>query len=190
MTTNEPLILGPLTGAAWTRTPPAWAVLDADVVAWTSSAQSDFWRETGGVPGAHDGNALLAPVASATSDFDLVVTLAGIPNGAYDQFGLFIAEHDRHWIKAGIEFDETLWLSTVATDGVSDWARERFVSPSVRLRATRTDGALRIFVDEQGEWRMIRELTFTGEASAGLYSCSPKGDGFPTVACVERGARP
>lgn len=75
----------------------------------------------------------------------------------------------------------------MATVGVSDWARERVASPSVRLRATRTDGALRIFIDEQGAWRMIRELTFTGEASAGLYSCSPKGGGFPTVARVERG---
>jgi uncharacterized protein len=184
LTSTEDTPLGSLGPATWTRVPPSWALTGTDTVAWTCSPVSDFWRETGGVPGAHDGNALLATVDDG--DFDFRIAAAGLPSSAYDQFGLFVLRDDRRWVKAGVELDETLWLSVVATNEFSDWSRERHAAASVTLRATREVDALRIFVGEGSDWRMIRELTFTGQLSVGVYSCAPKGAGFPALARVER----
>jgi regulation of enolase protein 1 (concanavalin A-like superfamily) len=184
LTTQNQITLGNLGNAEWSRVPPSSLALGPDTIAWTCSATSDFWNETGGVPGVHDGNALLAPIDDG--DFDLRVSAAGLPTSAYDQFGVFLKQNDVRWIKAGVEFDQALWLSVVATDRVSDWSRERYASSSISVRVTRVDGTVRVFVADCGDWRMIRELMLAGSLSVGIYSCSPKGEGFPTVARIER----
>jgi regulation of enolase protein 1 (concanavalin A-like superfamily) len=184
VTSAEPHLLGALGTASWTRTPSAWAPLAPDVVAWTCSPTSDFWHATGGIVGAHDGNALIGqPVQD---DFEFQATVTGLLTKLYDQIGIFVLRDDWQWVKAGIELDETLWLSTVVTVAESDWSREPYAVPSVMLRVKRTNGTLRVFVAADDDWRMIRELTFDGAASFGVYSCSPRGAGFAALARLER----
>lgn len=161
----------------WTREPPSTS-RQPGRVEWVSSARSDFWRETAGVPTAHSGNALLVPVGD---DFDITLSVSGEPTDQYDQFGLFVRVNEQRWVKVGVELDGFTWLSAVAADPASDWSREPFDATSVRLRAERRDGALRLYVDDGG-WRMIRERTLLGPAEVGVYSCSPKGDGFRSQA--------
>jgi regulation of enolase protein 1 (concanavalin A-like superfamily) len=167
---------------AWTREPGLWTRLGSTTVAWTSSPASDFWRYTGGVAPKHDGNSLLAPVGEG--DFAMEADLCGILTDQYDQFGVFVEIDEQNWVKAGIELDDGLWLSTVATKERSDWAREPAKVPAIALRVLRHDDTVEAFVGEGGEWRMIRELTLAGAARVGVYSCSPKGEGFSALARI------
>jgi regulation of enolase protein 1 (concanavalin A-like superfamily) len=164
----------------WTREPQNWSRHGDATVAWSSSPTSDFWRHTSGVPPKHDGNALLGPARDG--DFVIQAELRGIMSDLYDQFGIFVQVDEENWLKAGIEYAEGLWLSTVATKGQSDWARERYAAPAVTLRVARHDDTVKVLVEDAGSWRMIRELTLAGPARVGLYSCSPKGEGFTALA--------
>lgn len=56
-------------------------------------------------------------------DFDVTATVFGDFTSLYDQAGLMIRFDERTWLKAGIEYsDGALQLSTVITNGTSDWA--------------------------------------------------------------------
>lgn len=164
----------------WNVEPAAWSQLDDSTVAWTTSGVTDFWRHTGGVAPKHDGNAFLA--ALGAGDFVFEAEARGIMSDAYDQFGVFLEIDEEHWLKAGVEYDGGLWLSTVATHERSDWAREVYATAAVRLRLTRHDDTVQVFVAEADSWRMIREATFAGSARVGVYSCAPKGEGFSVLA--------
>lgn len=164
----------------WNREPTSWTRLDDSTVSWTSSAVSDFWRHTGGVAPKHDGKCLLAPVGDG--DFAFEAEVCGILSDPYDQFGVFLELDQEHWVKAGVELDGRLWLSTVPTNQRSDWAREVYPGTTVKLRMVRHDDTLQVFVGDGDAWRMIREATFIGAARVGVYSCSPKGHGFSALA--------
>ena len=169
----------------WNREPHSWSRHGSATLAWTSSPSSDFWRHTGGVAPKHDGNALLGPARDA--DFVIEVELCAIMSDLYDQFGVFVEVDEENWLKAGIEYAEGLWLSTVVTKGRSDWSRERYPVPAVTVRVVRRNDTVEVLVDDAGSWRMIREVTLAGPARVGLYSCSPKGGGFTTLGTLTRG---
>ena len=168
-----------LEGMKWIREPASSAQMSPTTIAWTSSPTSDFWRHTGAVAPKHDGNAFLRDIGAGDFSFDAEVS--GVLTDRYDQFGVFVEIDEEHWVKAGIELDDSFWLSTVATKTHSDWAREKVVGAQVRLRVARHSDTIEIFVDDSGSWRMIRELTLAGDARVGLYSCSPKGNGFSAL---------
>lgn len=84
---------------------------------WTTRAESDFWRHTGGVLGADDGDAYLTPVAR---DFSMTMRLSASFDSPYDQCGLMVQADGENWLKAGVEWVERPWFSVVETRGTSD----------------------------------------------------------------------
>jgi regulation of enolase protein 1 (concanavalin A-like superfamily) len=175
-TTTAPLSIAQVSDRAWAwnREPVDWDGEGTSVV-WCCPGGSDFWRRTEGVPSAHDGCSLLTPV---DGDFEIELAAAGAFEELYDQVGLMVAASEVRWLKVGIELDGELWLSAVHTREESDWSRERWHAPEVRLRAVRRDGTVEVFVDEAGTWRVCRTVYLPGRVGIGPYSCAPKGHGF------------
>jgi uncharacterized protein len=159
---------------SWSREPAAWDGGQPGVI-WRCPGRTDFWRTTEGVPNAHDGCALLTTMEG---DFELTLVAVGAFADRYDQVGLMIVASEVLWLKAGIEVDGDVWLSAVHTREESDWSRERWHAPHVRLRAIRRNGTVEILVEEAASWRIFRTLYLPGTVGIGPYSCSPKGDGF------------
>jgi uncharacterized protein len=103
----------------------------------------------------------------------------------YDQAGLMVRVDESRWLKAGTEFtDGAPHLSTVVTDGVSDWSQAavpEWAAREVTVRVSRAGDALTVRARAGDEpWRTIRlaPLSPDAVATAGPACCSPKRAGL------------
>ena len=82
----------------------------------------------------------------------------------YDQAGLMIRIDETRWVKTGVELtDGELFLSTVVTNGNSDWSVAKPFSEldDFYLRVTVKDGAMRIQASRTGtHWPLVRLAPF------------------------------
>jgi regulation of enolase protein 1 (concanavalin A-like superfamily) len=99
---------------------------------------------------------------------------------------LFVNENN--WLKCGTEFtDGALHFSVVVTrDDQSDWsvmAIEGAVGAPVTLRLTRHAEALRVEVEADGKFLLVRlaYLDMPGTVDAGPMCCSPIGENLPVT---------
>lgn len=168
-------------GFAWVVEPVRWDLDAVGTLEWDTRPVSDFWRNTGGVVGADDGDALLRDCAG---DFSVTMRLECHVGSPYDQCGLMVRADERNWLKAGIELDGGTWFSVVATRENSDWSKQATPNGDVEFTVWRQGAALRVGLIEDGTTHLVRELTFDGPVSVGPYSCSPKGPGFPVTAAI------
>jgi hypothetical protein len=113
------------------------------------------------------------------------VKVAGRFEKLYDQAGLMVRSDATHWVKTGVELtDGALHLSTVVTNGFSDWSIMP-CSPGasdVSIRLTRHGESVRVQCQDQrdGSWAMTR-LGYLKPAETlqiGLMCCSPERAGF------------
>ena len=163
-------------GFAWLNEPVGWE-LDADgQVHWDTRPVSDFWRHTGGVVGADDGDAFLA---GCEGDFKVTMQLACEFQSPFDQCGLMVRVDEQNWLKAGIELDGGPWFSLVETREHSDWSKQAISTWKVEFTLWREGDTLRVGLVQEGATQLVRELFFDGPVAVGPYSCSPKGPGFP-----------
>lgn len=166
-------------GFAWVREPIDWEISPEGQLRWRTRAESDFWRNTGGVVGADDGDAFLLTRAG---DFSVTMMLGCSFNSPYDQCGLMVRADDRNWVKAGLELDGGTWFSVVETHENSDWSKQEWLTPSVEFRVWRSGDTLRVGVVNARGTQLVRELIFDGDVAVGPYSCAPKGAGFDVTA--------
>jgi len=162
-------------GFTWVREPVRWAMDAAGGLQWDTRPVSDFWRHTGGVVGADDGDAFLVACAG---DFAVTMQLSCDFDSPYDQCGLMVREDERNWLKAGIELDGGTWFSVVETREYSDWSKQATSSGDVEFSLWRIGDTLRVGLVHDGTTHLVRELVFDGPVAFGPYSCSPKGAGF------------
>jgi len=160
---------------AWVNEPVRWEVDAAGRLTWSTRPSSDFWRNTGGVVGADDGDAFLRP---CIGDFSLTMRLESQFEAQYDQCGLIIRADGRNWLKAGIEVDGGLWFSVVETHENSDWSKQAALDGNVEFTVWRSADTLRVGIVTDGSIQLVRELVFDGPVAVGPYSCAPKGAGF------------
>lgn len=165
-------------GFAWVNEPVRWAIDSMERVAWDTRPVSDFWRHTGGVVGADDGDAFLV---HCHGNFSFTMRLVCEVESPYDQCGLMVRVDERNWLKAGIELDGETWFSVVETREHSDWSRQATPSGDVEFTVWRDGDTLRVGLVHEGMTHMVRELVFDGPVAVGPYACSPKGPGFPVV---------
>jgi regulation of enolase protein 1 (concanavalin A-like superfamily) len=125
-------------------------------------------------------------LTTVEDDFEIELAAAGAFGELYDQAGLMVAASEVRWLKAGIELDGDLWLSAVHTSEESDWSRQRWHAPEVRLRAVRRDGTIEVLVDAARTWRVFRTVYLPGRVGIGPCSCWPKGQGFQASVCDVR----
>ncbi len=175
-------------GFAWVNEPVRWAVDSSGQLTWSTRPASDFWRNTGGVVGADDGDAFLRP---CIGDFSVTMRLESRFEAQYDQCGLMVRADERNWLKTGIEVDGGLWFSVVETHENSDWSKQVALDGDVEFTVWRSADTLRVGIVGAAEIQMVRELTFEGPVAVGPYSCAPKGSGFEvtatTTTTAERG---
>lgn len=167
-------------GGIWLNEPSSWS-LDGDTLDVATDAGSDFWREThygfirdsGHFYGFSTGPAFTAEVRVRAAYTAL-----------YDQAGLMVRLDERRWVKAGIELsDGQAMLSSVLTDGRSDWATAPYAGDATdfRLRATVADGVLRLQVSADGViWPLTRLAPFPQADSyrVGPMCCTPERAGL------------
>lgn len=163
---------------SWLRPPARWEVTSAGVLTWDTRAQSDFWRHTGGVVGADDGDAFLA---ATSGDFSASMHLSTSFDSSYDQCGLLVRADAQNWLKVGVEWDERPWFSAVETHGFSDWSKQATPDGSATFTVWRTGDTVRVGLSVQDSQHLVRELVFDGPVTVGPYSCAPKGPGFPVT---------
>ena len=166
----------------WFHEPPAF-YFDGGLHLHTRG-DTDFWQRTHYGFRRDDGHCLFTRVAG---DFRLVCHVAFAPCTQYDQCGVMVRVDESHWIKVSMEYEnpEISRLGSVVTNGgYSDWATQdvpaRVSEKWYRIRRQGTD-----YIVEQGDngqyWKQMRITHLHGGAEtveAGMYACSPKGDGF------------
>jgi len=153
------------------------AIVGADALTWRCAGGTDIWQRTGVAPSRHEAQALLLDVGDG--DFTMQATFDAQLAARYDQVGLLVEAGQSSWLKAGIELDGELWLSSVHTQGASDWARQRWSGLPVTLRIERRDATTDVSVLEPaGAWLRFRELRLPDAVRVGPYACAPTGTGF------------
>lgn len=165
-------------GFTWVAEPSRWAIDATGRLEWDTRQMSDFWRHTGGVVGADDGDAYLR---ECLGDFSATMRLECDFESPYDQCGLMVRVDGRNWLKAGIELDGGTWFSVVETHEYSDWSKQAIADGDIDFVVWRRDDTLRVGLVQDGATQLVRELVFDGTVHLGPYSCSPKGPGFPVA---------
>ncbi|MDC3377049.1 DUF1349 domain-containing protein [Candidatus Nanopelagicales bacterium] len=166
---------------SWLNEPAALESIADDLVV-TTADQSDFWNRTG-YGFVHDnGHALLREFPAHTA---MEVEFSAEWTHEFDQAGLFLYADSEHWVKAGVEFaDSVLGLGAVVTAGTSDWSVghvPEWMSARIRIRVSRTTDAITVRARAGDEpWRLVRlaPIDPTLTWSAGPLAASPSRAGL------------
>ncbi|MEP5622615.1 MAG: DUF1349 domain-containing protein [Hyphomicrobiales bacterium] len=174
--------LSDLRNAQWHCEPPLWEFDDKLML--RTGSKTDFWRGTYYGFYRDNGHFLGLPV---TGNFTAVLTFTGVYETLYDQAGLMLRVDDKHWMKTGIEFSDSVTnFSAVVTRENSDWSATQrpLVTGPQSVRVTRVGSAILIhFKDENGAWQFLRLANFPApdEILIGPAACSPERAGFQAV---------
>lgn len=169
-----------LSTGRWHHEPARWSATP-DALHLVTDAATDFWRETHYGFFRDNGHFL----GFATGDaFTVEVRIRGKYEQLYDQAGLMVRIDETRWVKTGVEFtDGQLFLSTVVTDGRSDWSvtRPEGDVTDLRLRVTVRSGALRVQASTDGRlWPLLRLAPFpiANAYQVGPTACTPERAGL------------
>jgi hypothetical protein len=164
----------------WLNEPANWQADDTGLT-MTTDAKTDFWRETY-YGFTRDSGHFLG--FAAGDSFTARIRIRGEFRTLYDQAGLMVRIDETKWVKTGVEFtDGELFLSTVITDGKSDWS----VSQPFReledfyIRVTVNNGAMRIQASRDGKfWPLLRLAPFpvASRYQVGPMACTPERSGL------------
>lgn len=165
----------------WLNAPKVWrAEADGDLV-MTTDRGTDFWRETHYGFTRDSGHFLGFPTGDA---FTAQLRIRGRYDRLYDQAGIMVRVDERRWVKAGIELsDGRAMLSSVLTDGRSDWATGPYEGDATDfwMRATVAKGVLRLQVSADGKhWPLVRLAPFpvAPRYRVGPMACTPEREGL------------
>lgn len=172
-------MMATLETASWFNEPSTWS-LEYDALRFTTDPKTDFWRETfyGFI---RDSGHFLG--VTTDDGFTAQVRVRGRYRDLYDQAGLMVRIDETKWVKAGVEFtDGQAFLSTVVTDGKSDWSVARPVdADDLSVRITLIKGSMRIQASTDGLiWPLVRLAPFPSAETylVGPTACSPQGSGL------------
>jgi hypothetical protein len=165
----------------WLNEPAIWASGGSELML-TTDGKTDFWRETYYGFTRDSGHFLGFP---AGDNFTAEIRISGEFRTLYDQAGLAVRVSETQWVKTGVEFtDGEAFLSTVVTNGKSDWSVSQPFREleDFRIRLTADRGALRIQASRDGgRWPLLRLAPFAiGPAGCqvGPTACTPERDGL------------
>ena len=164
----------------WLNEPRVWSV-DEGHLSFTTDHGTDFWRvthygfirDTGHFLGVKQGGGFTAQ-AKISGDF----------HELYDQAGFMVRIDEKRWAKIIVEVnDGALFLSTVLTDGVSDWATSSFEGSSEGfwLRVTVNNGVIKVQTSTDGQhWPLVRLAPFpvANDYWVGPMACTPERGGL------------
>ena len=167
--------------SVWLNEPKNWSVDPFGDLSITTDEGTDFWRETHYGFTRDSGHFLgfTAPEA-----FTAQLRIRGEYESLYDQAGIMVRLDACHWVKAGIELsDGRPMLSSVLTDGKSDWATAPYEHDArdFWMRATVAKGVIRLQVSADGNhWPLVRLAPFPTASfyQFGPIACTPERSGL------------
>ncbi len=165
----------------WLNAPRQWSTDGSGDLTLTTDQGTDFWRETHYGFTRDSGHFLGFPTADA---FTAQLRIRGRYDKLYDQAGIMVRVDERRWVKAGIELsDGQAMLSSVLTDGRSDWATGPYAQDASDfwMRATVAKGVLRLQVSADGKtWPLVRLSPFPVASAyqVGPMACTPERSGL------------
>ncbi len=165
----------------WLNAPKVWKVAPGGDLMLVTDKGSDFWRETH-YGFTRDSGHFLGFTAPAA--FTAQLRIRGQYQKLYDQAGIMVRVDERRWVKAGIELsDGRAMLSSVLTDGKSDWATGPYEhdAQDFWMRATVAKGVLRLQVSADGKtWPLVRLAPFpiAPAYQVGPMACTPERAGL------------
>lgn len=178
---EERLIMGvSFKDGSWLNEPLNWQASET-VLTVTTDEKTDFWRETY-YGFTRDSGHFLAHTAG--NSFTAQIRIQGEFRTLYDQAGLMVRIDENRWVKTGVEFtDGQLFLSTVITDGKSDWSVSQPFKEleDFYIRVTMANGSLRIQASCDGTfWPLLRLAPFPIAATyqVGPTACTPERSGL------------
>ena len=166
--------------ARWLNQPRHWS-REGERLKVRTDTSTDFWRETHYGFVRDNGHFLFV---ETDGDFTAQVKIHSEFTHLYDQAGLMVRVDEAHWVKVGAELsDGVTLLSSVLTDGVSDWATGVFPGDpeAFWIRVTVAKGVLRVQVSVDGtSWPLVRLAPFPVAQSyqVGPYCCTPERGGL------------
>lgn len=160
---------------------PATSAVSEHSLTMTTEQKTDFWRETHYGFTRDTGHFL----GVATADgFTATIRVQGEFRSLYDQAGLMVRIDEKRWVKTGVEFtDGQAFLSTVVTDGKSDWSVSQPFKEleDFYIRVTLANGAMRIQASRDGSfWPLLRLAPFplADTYQVGPSACTPERSGL------------
>ena len=164
----------------WLNEPKTWSRND-ETLEFVTEAKTDFWRNTYYGFVRDNGHFLGFETGSS---FTATVRVSGKFESLYDQAGLMIRLDETRWVKTGVELtDDELFLSTVVTNGSSDWSIAKPFNEldDFYLRVTVKDGSIRIQASRTGtHWPLVRLAPFpvSKRYLVGPMACTPERAGL------------
>lgn len=167
--------------AKWLNKPSFYQTFSDHSLEVHTEFQTDFWRKThyGFI---RDSGHFLG--FESAGGFTAQVRVNAHFHELYDQAGIMVRLNEETWLKAGIEYnDGTPMISSVLTQGTSDWAPSRFFGDPTDfwLRVTVSNGVLRLQYSTDGKtWPLLRLALFPNveSYSVGPMCCTPKRQGL------------
>ncbi len=166
--------------AKWLNEPAVWEATETGLII-TTDANTDFWRKTH-YGFTRDSGHFLG--ITADDGFTARVRVQGEFRSLYDQAGLMVRIDENRWVKTGVEFtDGERFLSTVVTDGKSDWSVSQPFKEleDFYIRITLKNGTMRIQASSDGRiWPLLRLAPFPEAPHylVGLTACTPERGGL------------
>jgi hypothetical protein len=164
----------------WLNEPKNWQADEASLTL-TTDEKTDFWRETY-YGFTRDSGHFLG--FEAGPSFSARLRVRGAFRTLYDQAGLIVRIDERRWVKTGVEFtDGEAFLSTVVTDGRSDWSVSQPFGEleDFHIRVSVDNGAMRIQASRDGSfWPLLRLAPFpvAERYLVGPTACTPERSGL------------
>ena len=160
---------------------PATSEVSEHSLTMTTEQKTDFWRETHYGFTRDTGHFLGITTADG---FTATIRIQGEFRSLYDQAGLMVRIDEKRWVKTGVEYtDGQAFLSTVVTDGKSDWSVSQPFKAleDFYIRVTLANGALRIQASRDGSfWPLLRLAPFpvADTYQVGPTACTPERSGL------------
>jgi len=164
----------------WLNEPASWHA-DETGLTMTTGEKTDFWRETY-YGFTRDSGHFLGFAAGPS--FSAKLRVRGEFRTLYDQAGLMVRVNETKWVKTGVEFtDGEAFLSTVVTDGRSDWSVSQPFKEleDFQIRVSVNNGALRIQASRDGSfWPLLSLAPFAlaEHYLVGPTACTPERSGL------------
>lgn len=149
-----------------------------------SDPKTDFWQRTHYGFCRDDGHCLLTRLEG---NFSVTAQVRFAPTSRFDQCGLMVRVDEENWIKFSTELEShsISRLGSVVTNlGYSDWATQDVPSSLTErwYRIQRMENDFLLESSEAGaDWKQVRIAHLHRALTvleAGVYACSPIGDGF------------
>jgi regulation of enolase protein 1 (concanavalin A-like superfamily) len=158
----------------WLNEPREWKA-EGENLSFLTEAETDFWQKTF-YGFRHDNGHFY--YREVEGDFTAEVVFHAEYEALYDQAGLMLRSGSNAWIKAGVEFaHDRATLSSVVTNGVSDWAIGPQIERTdrIHLRLTCRSHAVCVQWLDGGKFQTLRLSAFTAPEAVtiGPMACSP-----------------